>query len=152
MAPFINLAACTPETDRSSHKTRLKPDLRMPKRKPTTVSEYINAAPKHARKMLREIRSVLKKVAPKATEKLKWGSPVLEERRILFAFNAFKSHVSFVPTHLAMVPFQKDLAEYTTRKDSVQFRYDKPLPKALIRRIAAYRLKQVRKADARWRY
>ena len=124
----------------------------MTKARPTTVTEYISAAPKHAQKKLREIRAVLKKVAPKATEKLKWGSPAFEDKRILFSFSAFKSHLNFFPTHPAMVPFKKELAAYTTGKDTVQFPYDKPLPKALIRKIAAYRLKQVREEDARWMY
>src|SRR3989442_8844801 len=53
----------------------------MPKPKPTSVSEYIEAAPKGAQKQLRDIRSVLKKVAPGATETLKWGSPVLSLSR-----------------------------------------------------------------------
>src|SRR6266508_2706613 len=118
-------------------------DLLMSRTKPTTVTEYISAAPKQAQKKLREIRAVLKKVAPKATEKLKWGSPAFEEKRILFAFTAFKSHLNFFPTHPAMVPFRKELAQYKTGKDTVQFPYDKPLPKALIRKIAGYRLKQV---------
>ena len=124
----------------------------MAKTKPTTVTEYISAAPKHARQKLREIRAILKKVAPNATETLKWGSPAFEEKRILFTFTAFKSHLNFFPTRPALVPFKKELAEYTTRKDSVQFPYDKPLPKALIRKIAAYRRKQVLGQDARWYY
>ena len=48
--------------------------------KPTTVGQYISAAPRHAQKKLREIRAILKKVAPKATEKLKWGSPAFDAR------------------------------------------------------------------------
>jgi hypothetical protein len=32
----------------------------------------------------------------------------------------------------------------------MQFPYDKPLPKALITKIAKYRLKDVRDNDARW--
>jgi uncharacterized protein YdhG (YjbR/CyaY superfamily) len=124
----------------------------MARTKPTTVAEYISAAPRHAQKKLREIRGILKKVAPKATEKLKWGSPAFEEKRILFAYNAFKAHLNFFPTHPALVPFTKELAGYKTGKDTVQFPYDKPLPKALIRKIAAYRLRQVRAEDARWKY
>jgi len=57
----------------------------MPALKPKTVDEYINAAPVEAQEKLMEIRSILKQVAPKATEALKWGSPVFEEKRILFA-------------------------------------------------------------------
>ena len=124
----------------------------MPKSKPTTVTEYIAAAPKGARQRLREIRSVLKKVAPGATETLKWGSPVLEEKRILFSYSAHKSHINFMPTGPALEPFRKDLARYKTGKDTIQFPYDKPLPKALLRRIATYRVKQVRGKDARWMY
>lgn len=37
-----------------------------------------------------EIRSILKNVAPHATEALKWGKPVLEEGRILFSYAAYK--------------------------------------------------------------
>jgi hypothetical protein len=54
-------------------------------REAETVDEYIEAAPPYAQEKLRELRAILKKVAPKAEEKLKWGSPVFEEKRILFA-------------------------------------------------------------------
>lgn len=42
----------------------------MSKTSPTPVAEYINAAPKEGQKRLREMRAVLRKVAPKATETL----------------------------------------------------------------------------------
>ena len=124
----------------------------MPKTKPSTVDEYIDAAPQESQKKLREIRALLKKVAPKATETLKWGSPVFEEGRILFSYSAHKSHLNFSPTGPAMKPFGEELAAFKTGKDTIQFSYDKPLPRGLIRRIAAYRAKQVRESDARWMY
>jgi uncharacterized protein YdhG (YjbR/CyaY superfamily) len=124
----------------------------MAKTKAKTVSEYIAAAPNEAQKQLREIRSLLRKVAPDATETLKWGSPVLEEKRILFSYSAHKSHLNFMPTGPAIEPFRKELAAYKTGKDTIQFPYDKPLPKALIRKIAIYRANQVREKDARWMY
>jgi uncharacterized protein YdhG (YjbR/CyaY superfamily) len=99
-------------------------------KKPTTVTEYINAAPKEAQQKLKEIRAILKKVAPGATETLKWGSPVFEEKRILFAYTAFKSHLNFMPTQSSLTP----------------------LPKALIQKIATHRAKEVRENDARWMY
>jgi uncharacterized protein YdhG (YjbR/CyaY superfamily) len=104
----------------------------MSRTKPTTIAEYINSAPKEAQKNLREMYAILKKVASGATEGIKWGSPVFEEKRILFAFAAFKSHLNFMPTPSAMKPFKKELAKYKTGKGSIQFPYDKRLPKALI--------------------
>ena len=86
---------------------------------------------------------------PGATEAIKWGSPVLEQERILFAYTAHKSHMNFMPTGSAMTPFKEELAAFRTGKDTIQFPYDKPLPKALIRRIAKHRVKQVEEG-AKW--
>ena len=122
----------------------------MPKSKPTTIAEYIDAAPVEAQKHLRELYAILRKVAPKAREGLKWGSPVFEEKRILFAFAAFKSHLNFAPTPSAMKAFEKELADYTTGKGTIQFPYHKRLPKTLIRKIAALRVRELREKDVKW--
>ena len=122
----------------------------MPKKKPSTINEYIDSAPSEAQEKLNEIRAILKKVAPNATETLKWGTPVFEEKRILFSFSAFKSHINFMPTHSSLEPFKEELAPYKTGKDTIQFPYKKPLPAELIHRIAAFRSKDVRENDALW--
>jgi uncharacterized protein YdhG (YjbR/CyaY superfamily) len=96
------------------------------------------------------MRAILKKAAPDAAEAIKWGMPVFETHRILFAFAAFKSHLNLMPTPSAMKPFRKELAKYTTGKGSIQFPYDKPLPKTLVRKIAAQRVKELRQKDIRW--
>ena len=118
--------------------------------KPATINEYIGGAPTEAQKHLREMRAILKKVTPEGRESLKWGMPVFEENRILFAFAAFKSHLGFMPTPSAMKPFEAELRKYKTGKGSIQFPYDKALPKTLIRKIASYRARDVRENDARW--
>lgn len=118
--------------------------------RPRTIAEYIDAAPEAAHKHLRELHAILKSVAPDAKEAIKWGSPAYEENRILFAFAAFKAHLNLMPTPSAMKPFRKQLEKYRTGMGSIQFPYDKPLPKALIRKIAAFRVKELREKDARW--
>jgi uncharacterized protein YdhG (YjbR/CyaY superfamily) len=122
----------------------------MSKPKPTTIAEYINSAPKEAQENLRELYEILKKAAPEAKEGIKWGSPVFEGKRILFAFAAFKSHLNFMPTPSAMEPFKKELTKYKTGKGSIQFPHDMRLPKALIRKIAAFRVKELKEKDVRW--
>jgi len=124
----------------------------MTKIKPSNVDEYIEAAPLVAREKLREIRSILRKVAPDATEMLKWGVPVFLEKRILFSYSAFKTHINFMPTGPAMQPFTKELSEYITGKETIQIPYDRPLPGMLIQKIAQYRVKDVRENDAKWMY
>ena len=122
----------------------------MEKSKPTTVEEYINAAPKEAQEKLHELRLILKEIAPKATEAIKWGSPIFEENRILFSFSAFKSHINFMPTRKTLDLFRDELKDYTTGRDTIQLPYNKPIPKALIKKIATHRAKDVRENDARW--
>jgi len=122
------------------------------KSKPRTVEEYIERAPTESQAKLRELRAILKKVAPKATEALKWGSPVFEQGRILFSYTAYKSHINFMPTKPALEPFMDELSEFKLGKDTIQLPYDQPLPKTLIRKIAAFRVKQVKDHDARWMY
>src|SRR5687767_3591440 len=94
-----------------------------------TVTAYIGKAPLPARSQLRELRALLKKVAPKAKETIKWGAPVFEENRILLAFKAHKDFLTFMPTHSSIVPFREELEGYKTGKDTIQLPYDKPLTK-----------------------
>lgn len=115
----------------------------MSKDKPTTVDEYIAAAPKQAQGKLQELRVLLEKVAPNATEAIKWGYPVLEEKRILFSYSAHKTHLNFMPTRSTLEPFKDQLKGYTIGRDTIQLPYDKPLPKALIEKLAQFRVKEV---------
>jgi uncharacterized protein YdhG (YjbR/CyaY superfamily) len=118
--------------------------------KPKTIDEYIRVAPPEAYEHLQALRALLRKVAPKATEAIKWGSPIFEEKRILFAFTAHRTHVNFMPTHRTLDHFKEELADYKTGKDTIQLPYDKPLLSALIRKLAMHRAKDVRENDARW--
>jgi uncharacterized protein YdhG (YjbR/CyaY superfamily) len=117
---------------------------------PTTIDEYIEAAPEQARKHLRELRAILVTVAPNAKQRIKWGSPVFEEDRILFSFSAHKEHINFMPTRASLAPFQEDLRAHRTGKDTLQLPYDRPLPTELIRKLAAHRAKDVRENGALW--
>lgn len=118
--------------------------------KPKTVSEYIAAAPKERQKKLRELRIILKKAAPGAKEDIKWNSPVFSMSRILFAYNAHKETINFMPTRRTLRYFTKELAKYKTGKDTIMFPYDKPLPQALITKIAKFRIKELKEKDVRW--
>lgn len=118
--------------------------------KAKTISEYIAQAPKAGQKKLKEMRGILKKAAPKATEAIKWGAPTFAYKRILFAYAAYKDHVSLMPTPAVLKELKKDLAGYKTGKGSVQFYYEKPLPKALILKLAKLRVKHSKEKDIRW--
>jgi uncharacterized protein YdhG (YjbR/CyaY superfamily) len=123
-----------------------------PKRaRPKTVAEYISAAPKPARKKLREMRAAIRAAAPGATENLKWNMPAYSYRRILVMFAAFKNHIGFFPTSSAMRAFPKELSKFVTTKGSIHFPLDEPLPLRLIRKITKFRVRETIEKDKKWR-
>jgi uncharacterized protein YdhG (YjbR/CyaY superfamily) len=121
------------------------------KTKPTTVAEYINAAPKEARQKLREMRATVRAAAPGAAEGLKWSMPAYSYRRILVTFAAFKHHIGFYPTPSAVKAFAKQLSGYKIATGSIQFPLDKPLPLDLIRKITAFRVRESVDEDKKWK-
>jgi uncharacterized protein YdhG (YjbR/CyaY superfamily) len=124
----------------------------MTNKSPATIANYIQAAPREGQPHLRRLNAILKSVAPNAKGVIKWGNPFYIEPRFLFAFSAHKSHVSFAPMAATMQVFRKELAAHKTTKNTLNIPYNKPLPEALIRKIAEYCLKHVseRKDDSFW--
>jgi uncharacterized protein YdhG (YjbR/CyaY superfamily) len=121
------------------------------KPRPKSITEYINASPKAARKKLREMRASIRASAPGAKESLKWGMPAFSYERILVTFAAFQHHIGFYPTPSAVRAFAKDLAKFVTAPGSIQFPLDKPLPLALIRKITKFRVRESVEKDKKWR-
>ncbi|MDQ2624364.1 MAG: DUF1801 domain-containing protein, partial [Actinomycetota bacterium] len=70
--------------------------------KPTTVEEYIAAAPIERQNRLRELRALSLEHAPDAIEGLKWNSPAYWTETILFVFSGHAKHsnVVFTPSTL----------------------------------------------------
>jgi uncharacterized protein YdhG (YjbR/CyaY superfamily) len=124
----------------------------MPAKRPTTVAEYVRAAPRDAQPHLRRLRSILKNVAPKAKETLKWGTPFFVEPRFLFAYSAHKAHLSFAPNPKALTVFRKQLEDCRTTRNMVQLPYDQPFPDELVRTIAKYCVGELsrRESDSFW--
>ena len=122
------------------------------KKRPTTVAEYIKAAPRAAQPHLREMRAILQSVAPHATEVIKWGIPFFVEPRFLFAYSAHKSHLSLAPGATALEAFAKGLEAHDATKYMMRIPYDAPIPEALVRKLAEYSLKHTtaRGTDSFW--
>src|ERR1700722_5509855 len=120
------------------------------KARPTSITEYIHAAPKEAQKKLREMRACIRAAAPGAKESLKWGMPAFWGRRILVTFAAHKHHIGFYPTPSAVKAFATELAEFATARGSIQFPLEKPLPLTLVRKITSFRVRESIEEDKKW--
>lgn len=124
----------------------------MASKRPTTIAEYIRAAPREGQPHLRRLYAILKSVAPEAEEAIKWGTPFFVEPRFLFAFSAHKAHVNFAPTAAALKAFRKELDNHQTTKNYLQIPYTTSVPEELVRKIAEYSCREVgeREDDGFW--
>jgi len=121
------------------------------KLKPTSIEEYINAAPVDVEERLWKLHDCIRKAAPGAEEGLKWRMPAYSYQKILVTFAVFKQHIGFYPMASAIKAFAKDLAKYKTAEGSVQFPLDKPLPIPLITKMVKFRVKESKEGSIKWR-
>ena len=119
--------------------------------KPTTIEEYIEAAPEEAQDKLWQLHQTIHKAAPGAKEALKWSMPAYSYQKILVTFAVFKHHIGFYPMPSAIKTFAKDLSKYKTATGSVQFSLAQKLPVSLISRIVKFRVKESREGTIKWR-
>lgn len=117
-------------------------------RKPTpkTIDEYIARLPDPARGALKQLRATIRSVVPKdATEVISYGIPAFKAERILVWYAAFSGHCSLFPTAAVIEQFKNELKSFRTSKGTIHFPLDKPLPTALIRKIAKARVQAASK-------
>jgi len=107
-----------------------------------TVDEYIDTFPPDVRRVLRKIRSTIRKAAPGASEKISYRMPAFSQNGVLVYFGAFKNHVGLYPPVRGDATLEKALARYAGEKGNLKFPLDRPMPYNLIERIVKLRVRQ----------
>jgi uncharacterized protein YdhG (YjbR/CyaY superfamily) len=109
----------------------------------TTIDEYIALFPKDVQSKLEQLRRLIGKLAPEATEKISYRLPTFYLGGNLVHFGAFAAHIGFYPTSSGISAFEAELARYKSSKGAVQFPLAEPLPLDLIRKIVLFRFAEV---------
>ncbi len=114
------------------------------------VLAYIAAAPLPARRIMRELRRIIREVAPEATEYISYRMPYYSFHGRLIYFAAQRTHVGLYMLGRARKKYAKELAPYLSGASTARFPLDKPLPVTLVRKIMRERraenLERARKA------
>lgn len=117
----------------------------MPKTNFTSVDAYIAAQPEAARPVLKRVRALLRAALPKAEEVISYQIPAykLGGRAVIY-FAGWKKHYSLYPlTDDLITALGAKIETYETRKGTIRFPLDAPIPEALVTRIAKFRAKEV---------
>ena len=104
------------------------------------VDEYIQSFPVEIQAILKKLRVVIQKAAPKSEEVISYNMPAYKQNGALVYFAAYKNHIGFYPTSSPIKVFNDQLENYKTSKGAIQFPLDKPLPIKLITNIVKYKL------------
>jgi uncharacterized protein YdhG (YjbR/CyaY superfamily) len=106
-----------------------------------SIDEYIAEFPPETRKVLEELRALIKATAPDATEIISYAMPTFDlNGHHLVHFAGYAKHIGFYPIPSGIEAFREELEPYKSGKGSAQFRLGEPMPWDLIRRIVEFRV------------
>lgn len=106
----------------------------------TSIDAYIAGFPPATRRVLEELRALIRASAPDATEKMSYAIPTFDLNGNLVHFAGYAGHIGFYPGPSGIKAFRDELGPYKSAKGSVQFPLGQPLPTDLIRRIVEFRV------------
>lgn len=110
-------------------------------KQPVNIDDYIATRAPEVRSILRRIRATIRKAAPKAEERISYRIPAFFQDGAIVYFAAFKQHVGLFPPVHGDTALEKAVAPYAGPKGNLQFPLNRPIPYALIARIARHRVK-----------
>ena len=111
------------------------------------IDEYLAALDEPKRTTLQRLRQTIHAVVSDAEECVSYGMPGFRmEGKVIAGFAAFKDHLSYLPHSGSVIGALGDeLAGYQGTPGSLHFPIERPLPKALVKKLIAVRLSEVRR-------
>lgn len=111
---------------------------------PKNIDAYITGFPTEVQKILKKIRTTIRKAAPDAEEKISYQMPSFTlQGSYLVHFAAYKKHIGLYPAPRGIEQFKKALSVYEGAKSTVRFPLDEPIPFDLITQIVKFRMKKI---------
>ncbi len=106
------------------------------------VDEYLSAVEEPQRGSLETLRRTILEIVPEAEQVISYRVPAFRVRgQTIAGFAAFKNHLSYLPfSGSVLSQLGDELDGYTVTKSSLHFTPDRPLPKALVKKLIAVRL------------
>jgi uncharacterized protein YdhG (YjbR/CyaY superfamily) len=109
-----------------------------------SVSEYLDTKPKDTQKVLKQVRSIIRKALPKADEVISYQIPAYKlNGTAVIHFAGWKAHYALYPaTEKVVQAFAKELVPYELSKGTIRFPLTDPVPVKLIERIVKLRAQE----------
>ena len=108
------------------------------------VDRYLAALEEPKRSTLDALRRTILDIVPEVEQCISYGVPAFRlQSKVIAGFAAFKNHLSYLPHSGSVFPELGDtILHYKTSSGALQFPVDRPLPKALVKKLIAIRKRQ----------
>jgi uncharacterized protein YdhG (YjbR/CyaY superfamily) len=116
------------------------------RRKPKAIDEYLANVDADHRDALQQLRETIHTLAPTAEECISYGIPAfrLNGHSLVF-FGAWANHCAFYPgSSNTLKKFRNGLRNFQTSKGTLRFSPDKPIPRALVKKMVKARMAENR--------
>ena len=106
------------------------------------IDDYLRGVEEPKRTTLEALRRTILDLIPDVEQGISYGAPAFRSQgRTVAGFAAFRDHLSYLPhSGTVLTQLADDLAGYTMTKGSLHFPVDRPLPKAVVKKLIAARL------------
>jgi uncharacterized protein YdhG (YjbR/CyaY superfamily) len=101
-----------------------------------THDDYLETVPPAVRPMLEAIQATVESLVPGAIRCIGYRMPAYRKGRVFLYFAAFKRHIGIYPPVTDDAALIAELAPFRGNKGNLSFPLDRPLPLALIGRVA----------------
>ena len=110
------------------------------------IDEYLAKVAEPKRATLQQLRQTIGEILPDAEEVISYGMPAFRlNGEVIAGFAAFKNHLAYLPHSGSVITeLSEERAGYNSTQGSLHFPIDKPLPKALVKKLIAVRLRQLK--------
>lgn len=118
----------------------------MAKTRAQSVADYIATQPNASRRVLRQVRSAIRKALPGAEEVISYGIPAYRlHGYVVIYFAGWRDHYSLYPINARRIATLKPTsASYeVNEKGTIRFPLDQRVPETFIAAIAKLRAKEV---------
>jgi uncharacterized protein YdhG (YjbR/CyaY superfamily) len=109
------------------------------------IDRYLATLDEPKRSTLEALRRSILDVVPDAEQCISYGVPAFKVRgKTVAGFAAFKGHLSYLPHSGSVLPALGDeVTQFEQTKGSLHFAIDRPLPKRLVKKLVATRMRQL---------
>lgn len=109
------------------------------------VDDYLAGVDEPKRSTLQQVRQWILEIIPEAEQTISYGCPAFKVGgKTVAGLAAFANHLSYLPhSGSVLAEVQDETRGYTQTKSALHFPIDEPLPRPLVERLLAVRLRQL---------